>query len=125
MAENDYRQIFSKNLKHYMNLSHKNQMDLMRDLNLSSSTVSNWCTGTKLPRMNKVQMLADYFGIEKSDLIEEKKDTDGTHCFSPKIKNIAQEIADNEDLTKLFDVVKTASPDDLKLLYEIALRIKQ
>ena len=125
MAENDYKQIFSKNLKHYMNLSHKNQTDLMRDLNLSSSTVSNWCTGTKLPRMNKVQMLADYFGIEKSDLIEEKKDTDGTHCFSPEIQNIAQEIADNEDLTKLFDVVKTASPDDLKLLYEIALRIKQ
>lgn len=125
MAENDYKQIFSKNLKHYMNLSHKNQMDLMRDLNLSSSTVSNWCTGTKLPRMNKVQMLADYFGIEKSDLIEEKKDMDDTHCFSPEIKNIAQEIADNEDLTKLFDVVKTASPDDLKLLYEIALRIKQ
>ena len=125
MAENDYKQIFSKNLKHYMNLSHKNQMDLMHDLNLSSSTVSNWCTGTKLPRMNKVQMLADYFGIEKSDLIEEKKDMDDTHCFSLEIKNIAQEIADNEDLTKLFDVVKTASPDDLKLLYEIALRIKQ
>ena len=72
MAEEEYKKIFSKNLKYYMDVNGKNQMDLMRDLHLSSSTVSNWCTGLKLPRMDKVQMLADYFGINKSDLIEEK-----------------------------------------------------
>ncbi len=73
MAEDEYKTIFSKNLRYYMNLRNKNQMDLMRDLNLSSSTVSNWCTGLKLPRMDKVQLLADYLGIRKSDLIEEKQ----------------------------------------------------
>ena len=72
MAEEEYRKIFSRNLKYYMEVNGKNQMDLMHDLHLSSSTVSNWCTGLKLPRMDKVQMLADYFGINKSDLIEEK-----------------------------------------------------
>ena len=72
MASDDYKKIFSKNLKYYMDLNSKNQMDLMNDLHLSSSTVSNWCTGLKLPRMDKVQMLADYFKINKSDLIEEK-----------------------------------------------------
>lgn len=73
MAEDEYKRIFSKNLKYYMELNNKNQMDLMKDLGLSSSTVSNWCTGLKLPRMDKVQILADYFGILKSDLIEEKQ----------------------------------------------------
>lgn len=72
MADDEYKKIFSNNLKYYMNLHNKNQMDLMNDLHLSSSTVSNWCTGLKLPRMDKVQMLADYFGVLKSDLIEEK-----------------------------------------------------
>lgn len=71
MAEDDYRRIFSANLKYYMEQNNKTQMDLMKDLGLSSSTVSNWCTGLKLPRMDKVQMLADYFNIYKSDLIEE------------------------------------------------------
>lgn len=51
-------------------------MDLMRDLDLSSATVSSWCNGKKLPRMGKIQMLADYFHIEKSDLLEEKKTLD-------------------------------------------------
>lgn len=72
MADEDYKRIFSKNLRYYMNLRNKNQMDLMNDLKLSSSTVSNWCTGLKLPRMDKVQLLADYLGVLKSDLIEDK-----------------------------------------------------
>ena len=70
MSESEYKKIFSNNLKYYMDLNKKNQMDLVNDLTLSQSTVSNWCTGLKLPRMNKIQMLADYFGIEKSDLLE-------------------------------------------------------
>lgn len=72
MSEEDYKVVFARNLKKYMDLQNKTQKDLIDDLKLSSSTVSNWCTAQKMPRMNKVQMLADYFGIEKSDLIEDK-----------------------------------------------------
>lgn len=55
-----------------MQIRGKTQKDLMTDLGFSSSTVSNWCTGEKLPRMDKVQMLADYLHINKSDLLEDK-----------------------------------------------------
>ena len=72
MSEQEYRTTFSKNLKYYMELFNKTQSDLVNDLKLSQSTVSNWCTGTKLPRMNKIQMLADYFGVDKSDLLNNK-----------------------------------------------------
>ena len=78
MSENDYKKIFSKNLRYYMSKSNKKQSDLINDLGISSSTLSNWCTGEKLPRMDKVQILADYFHINKSDLIEEKKQADDT-----------------------------------------------
>ena len=71
MADDKYKKIFAKNIKYYMSKYGKNQMDLMNDLHLSSSTVSNWCTGLKMPRMDKVEILADYFNINKSDLIEE------------------------------------------------------
>lgn len=72
MLDTDYKRIFSRQLRYYLDLNGKTQTDLMNDLGLSSSTVSSWCTGTKLPRMGKIQMLADYFKINKSDLIEEK-----------------------------------------------------
>lgn len=67
------KEIFAKNLNYWMNNRNKTQMDLMNDLDLSSSTVSDWCNAKKYPRMGTVQMLADYLGILKSDLIEDKK----------------------------------------------------
>lgn len=72
MSTEEYRKIFAKKLRYYMDINHKTQMDLMTDLGFSSATVSNWCTGKKLPRMDKMEILAEYFGIEKSDLYEEK-----------------------------------------------------
>lgn len=75
MTDLEYRDIFTKKLNYYMKLNGKKQQDLIDDLNLSSSTVSSWCNGKRLPRMGKIQMLADYFNIEKSDLIEDKSKT--------------------------------------------------
>lgn len=72
MTGENHKNVFSANLIYYMNLNEKKQIDLMKDLHLSSSTISNWCTGLKFPRMDKIQMLADYFHIKCSDFIEEK-----------------------------------------------------
>lgn len=65
------RAIFSKNLKYYMGRIGKNTADLAADLSFPFSTVSDWVHGKKYPRMDKVQILADYFGIMKSHLTEE------------------------------------------------------
>lgn len=68
----DNKSIFSKNLKMYMDLNGKTRCDISKALNISYYTVSDWVNGKKYPRMDKVEMLARYFGISKSDLIEEK-----------------------------------------------------
>lgn len=65
------KETFSTNLQFYLDLNNKSQMDLCRDLNFTSSTVSDWINAKKYPRMDKVQILADYFHIRKSDLIED------------------------------------------------------
>lgn len=117
MAEDDYKKVFAKNLRKYMELNKKNQVDLMNDLHLSSSTVSNWCTGLKLPRMDKVQILADYFHINKSDLIEENKDSDLSdtpYYLNDETRQIAQEVFENPELRTLFHVARDISPNRLK-----------
>lgn len=70
MSEDDYREIFSNNLNYYMQKNNTKQIDLVNRFQLSKSAVSNWCNGVKIPRMDKIEMLADYFGITKSDLLE-------------------------------------------------------
>jgi len=69
------KEIFAQKLNYYMNRNGKTQTDLINDLNINKSTISTWCNGTKMPRMGTIQTLADYFGIMKSDLIEEKPAT--------------------------------------------------
>ena len=74
LSKNDtYRKIFSNNLNYYMQINGKIQDDLVKDLSLKSSTISSWCNGQKLPRMDKIVLLANYFGIHFSKLIEERK----------------------------------------------------
>lgn len=70
----DSKNIFATNLNRYMNECGKTRKDISNALNVSYYTISDWCNGKKYPRMDKVEMLADYFGILKSDLIEDKKE---------------------------------------------------
>ena len=75
MAEDEYKRIFSKNLRKYMSLNNKTQVDLINDLGFNKSAVSTWCNGPRLPRMDKVDALTKYFGIRRSDLIEDKSES--------------------------------------------------
>lgn len=68
----DNKNIFASNLKKYMNLNGKSRREVSDALGVSYYTFSDWVNGKKYPRMDKVEMLANYFGIKKSDLIEEK-----------------------------------------------------
>lgn len=72
----DFKKIFAKNLSNLLSINQKTQTDLVNDLNLNKSTVSTWINATKMPRMNKVEQLANYFGVEKSDLIEDSTTLD-------------------------------------------------
>lgn len=72
MNDDQFKRIFSKNLNKYMQLNGKNQIDIINDLGFNKSSVSTWCNGTRLPRMDKVDTLAKYFNINRSDLIEER-----------------------------------------------------
>ena len=70
MSEELMKIIFSNNLDRYMDVSGVSQNDIIRDLHVPSATISSWVNGKRIPRMNKIQELADYLHITKADLIE-------------------------------------------------------
>ena len=67
-----HKDIFSTNLKRKMEASGKTRRDVSEALNISYYTITDWVKGKKMPRMDKVELLANYFGCLISDLIEEK-----------------------------------------------------
>lgn len=73
------KDVFARNLQRYMDSRGKSRRDVCEDLGFSYYTFSDWVNGKKYPRMDKVEMLAKYFGIKKSDLIE---DVPTEQCFT-------------------------------------------
>lgn len=69
MTEKKQHNIFKNNLLKY--LGNTPQKEVAEAIGVSPQTFNTWCQGIAMPRIDKVQKLADYFGINKSDLIEE------------------------------------------------------
>ena len=72
LTDEEQKKIFSKNLNHYISLSNKTQKEIADSIDVSPQTFNTWCQGIAIPRMWKVQRLADYFNVGKSDLIDDK-----------------------------------------------------
>nr|WP_329894458.1 XRE family transcriptional regulator [Streptococcus suis] len=66
------KEVMSNNLKYYMDKKGVDRNQLCSDLDLKYMTVSDWINAKTYPRIDKIELLANYFGINKSDLIEEK-----------------------------------------------------
>ena len=66
------REIFTENLKHYMNIKQKSQSDISKALDIPLSTVSSWYNGASYPRVDKMQALADYFNISMRNLTDKQ-----------------------------------------------------
>ena len=69
------KEVFAKNLAMYLERSGRSQREMAEIVGVSSSTFNDWAKGRKYPRIDKIEFLANYFGIKKSDLIEEHKES--------------------------------------------------
>jgi len=72
MSNNKSKEIFSANLEKLMSSRDVDRNKLCSDLGLKYTTVRDWLKGITYPRIGKIELLADYFGVNKSDLIEDK-----------------------------------------------------
>ena len=67
------KSVISKNLTYYVERSGKTQKELSEIVGVATSTFNDWMKGKKYPRIDKIEILANYFGILKSDLIEDRE----------------------------------------------------
>ena len=75
MATQKQKDTFAKNIKYYLNERGLTQTQLAKILDYPEMTVSNWVNAKYYPRIDKIQEMADFLSINKSDLIEDKIET--------------------------------------------------
>ena len=125
MSENEQKIIFSRNLLKLLSAQNKTQKEVADAIGVSPQTFNTWCQGIALPRMGKVQKLADYFGVNKSDLIEEKEDTaDETYYFNEDARELAEFMFKNPEYKVLFDASRKVKKEDIAFVKQMIDRMR-
>jgi repressor LexA len=65
------KEVLAKNHNKYMDINNVDRMKVSQDLGIKYTTLTDWCKGNNYPHIDKIEMLANYFGVQKSDLIED------------------------------------------------------
>lgn len=106
------KQIMADNIAYYMSVKGVDRNQLCDDLNFKYSTVSEWLAAKKYPRIDKIEIMAAYFGITKSDLIEERNQpneptpeiTDSLSSFNPleyrSASDVVKYLRESKNMTR-------------------------
>ena len=109
------KEVFAKNLRYYMECRGKNQKELAEIVGVSAPTMNDWLKAKKYPRIDKIEILANYFGILKSDLIEDKKEQpigiDGLSEKRKALMQFAMEVPEDK-ADMILQVMKTILKND-------------
>ena len=115
MSADNSKQIMAKNIKYYMDRKGVTNQQLCDDLNFKYTTFMDWIKAVTYPRIGKVEAMANYFGCEKSDLIEDKKEqpieNDGLSGNRKALIDFAMSVPEDK-AAMLLQVMQTILKDD-------------
>ena len=94
------RTVFPNILKKYMDRDGLSQVDVAKHLHVSKQTVSDWLRGKKFPRVDRMQALAELFGVLMSDMYDPSSDS------SPDITDLS---VDEKHLLSLWRGAETSA----------------
>ena len=83
----------AKNIRYYMELQNRSRNDICQAIDVAYTTLTDWVNAKKYPRIDKIEMMAEYFGVSKADLVEDhatlKFRTETTSLTYPIIGEVA------------------------------------
>ena len=118
------KQIFMTNLLALLEERNLSQAEVANAIGVSPQTFNTWCRGVALPRMGKIQKIADYFGVDKSYLIDKHDNDHPDYYLDPEVAAKAQEIYEDPDLRILLDAKRDLSKEDLEAVINIVKALK-
>jgi transcriptional regulator with XRE-family HTH domain len=98
----DINKIVAKNLVRVLEEREITQAELAEKIGVSAATVSNWCNGTKMPRMKKFDAICQVLGVNRSDLMEEKQSQEIADAIEAQLLAICKQL-NNEGKERILE----------------------
>ena len=87
------KKVMGDNIQYYMDINKIERREFAKALGVPYSSLTDWINGNTYPRIDKIQRMADYFHIEKSDLVEPRNSSKKTESIRiPVLGRIAAGI---------------------------------
>ena len=113
---------FAEMLKYYLMMNNKTQSDLVNDHGFDKSTVSNWCAGNRVPKIDVIIDIAKYLHVNVGDLIEDNRNEE-TYYLNDDAREMAQFMYENPDYKVLFDASRKVKKEDIEFVKEMIDRL--
>lgn len=114
------KEILSKNLKYYIEKSGKDRRELAEIWGIPYSTVTEWINAKKYPRIDRIEIMANYFGILKSDLIEDKtEERKEMQKKNDSMTDIVIRMRMDADFLDLVETLNTLDSDKIKSVRQL------
>ena len=113
---------FAEMLKYYLMMNNKTQSDLVNDLGFDKSTVSNWCAGNRVPKIDVIIDIAKYLHVNVGDLIEDNRNEE-SYYLKDDARDMAQFLYENPDYKVLFDASRKVKKEDIQFVKEMIDRM--
>ena len=105
----------AKNILYYMDINGKTRQDMCDALGVKYTTFTDWVKGNTYPRIDKIELMANYFGISKADLVEEHtQESDTPYYLNEDAREMSQFLFDNPDYKVLFDASRKVKKEDIE-----------
>lgn len=126
MSEQDINRLIAKKLSYYMNINDKSQQDLADYIGVTQATVSNWCKGLKMPRMDKIDKICSFFNISRSDLMGETDTaaSEPDYFYDEAARDLAQFMYENPEYKVLFDTTRKVKREDIEFVKQMVDRVR-
>ena len=126
MSDIGNKEVLSKNLKYYIANSGKDRRELAKIWGFPYSTVTEWINGRKYPRIDRIEIMANYFGILKSDLIEDKsKEHREMQKNNDVISDIIIKLRQDEDFLSATKILYDLTPEQMTSVKNLLAAFKK
>lgn len=99
--------------------------DVAKATGITPSTFSAWKNGEYTPKADKLQRIADYFGVTVEYLKTGDQQTSAGYYTDPQTAAVAQAILDDPNLRALFSAARDSKPEDLLMAADMLRRFKE
>lgn len=123
MSEREFLSVFSKRLRYYLELNNMTQRELAEELGVGPTSVHNWLSGQKAPRMDKVDRMCEIFHCRRSDLIQDQEKPG--YYLDPETAKMTQELFEDKNMRVLFDAARGSKPEDILWVADTLNRLKR